>query len=86
MGHLRRLRGDGGAHEAGAVGLALGDGEEAGAGTGDLAVAVVAGAGALLKDGTQGQGGEGQDDGDLHLDGFGGFVMKQKGVIHTSID
>ena len=48
-GNVRGGGGDDGQLEAGAVGLALSDGQEAGAGTGDLTVAVVASAGALLE-------------------------------------
>jgi hypothetical protein len=60
--------GDDGGLEAGAVGLALGEGQEAVAGTGDLTVAVVASAGALLEDRAQGKGGEREDDGGLHFE------------------
>lgn len=65
----RRRRGDGGQLEAGAVGLAGLDGRQAGAGTGDLASAVVGSASTLVEGAGHDGGSEGEDDGDLHLDG-----------------
>lgn len=63
-------RGDGLGQEGRAVGRAGGQGRETSAGTGDLAVAVVAGASTVLKNVAEGQAGEGEDDGGLHFDGL----------------
>lgn len=68
--NVRGRGGDDGQLEAGAVGLARGEGQEAGAGTGDLTVAVVASAGTLLEDRAEGKASEGEDDGGLHFDGW----------------
>ncbi len=54
--------------EAGAVGRSRLKGEEASAGTGDLAIAVVARAVASFKDGTHGQAGKRENDGGLHIE------------------
>lgn len=67
--------------EAGAVGLARGDGQETGAGTGDLAVAVVSRALALLNEASHGGGDEGQDDGGLHVDGWTSWIGWRLGGI-----
>ena len=59
--HLRSVRSDSGLHEAGAVGLARSNVDQAGTGTGNLTSAVVAGA-------SQGGGDERQNNGGLHCE------------------
>lgn len=61
-----------------AVGAAAGKGEEASAGAGDLAVAVVAGAGTLLDNGAQSQGGEGENGSGLHCEEENGYPGRIK--------
>lgn len=65
---LRSVRNDNGGHKAGAVGLARSDGQQTGAGAGDLTSAVVGVASTLLEASGQGGGGERQNNGGLHLD------------------
>jgi len=67
--------GDGGLEEGRAVGLAAADGQETRAGTGDLTVAVVTAALALLEDRAENEAGEGKYDGGLHFDGLGWRVF-----------
>ena len=60
-----------------AVGAAAREGQEASLGAGDLAVAVVTGAGTLLDDRAQSQGGEGENSSGLHCeeeDGYPGGI------------
>jgi hypothetical protein len=66
--NLHWLRGDGGQEEARAVGRARGERRQAIAGTGDGAVAVVAGAGTGLKNAAEGERDEREDGEDLHFD------------------
>lgn len=90
--HLHSIRGDGGQEEALAVGRADAGGRETIAGTGDGAVAVVTGAGALLDSHVgEGNGHEGQDDSELHLDRLVvwteplGWVAERPGSVCTGI-
>ena len=54
-------------HEARAIGLAGGDGEQARASSGDLALAIVASTVTLLKNAGEGDGDEREDSSVLHL-------------------
>lgn len=73
-GNLHRVRGDGGAEEARAVGGPGGQGQETLTGSGDGTVAVVAvAAGTGVKAGEDG-GGERENNSALHLDGEMGVI------------
>lgn len=79
--YSRSVRDNGGQHEAGAIGLARGDGEEAGTGTGDLAGAVVTTAVG------SGDGSEGRDDGKgLHVDGLNVYGETKSRDISSGLE
>lgn len=71
---LRSVWGNGGSHEAGAVGLARGDVQKTSSGTGNLTGTVVAIASTLLHDASHGDGGEGKNNSGLHFCGDGLLV------------